>query len=40
LLHSELIEISHSELTAIFDRHELGTDNRDHLGTTIFFSSE
>jgi hypothetical protein len=30
----------HSELPAIFDRHELGTDNRDHLGTMIFFSSE
>lgn len=30
----------HSELTTIFDRHELGTGNRDHLGTMIFFSSE
>jgi len=29
-----------SELAAIFDRHELGTGNRDHLGTMIFFSSE
>jgi hypothetical protein len=30
----------HSELPAIFDRHELGTGNRDHLGTMIFSSSE
>jgi hypothetical protein len=39
-LHSELPAISRSELSRFLDRHRLGIDNRDHLGTMIFFSSE
>jgi SAM-dependent methyltransferase len=38
--HSELAAISRSELSRFFDRHRLGIDNRDHLGTMIFFTSE
>jgi hypothetical protein len=30
----------HSELARFIDRHQLGTDNRDHFGTMIFISSE
>src|SRR5687768_11104696 len=40
ITHSELIAISRSELPRFPDRHRLGTDNRDHLGTMIFISSE
>jgi hypothetical protein len=40
ITHSELIAISRSELGRFLDRHQLGTGNRDHLGTVIFISSE
>jgi len=34
------MKIVYSELSTIFDRHQLGMNNRDQLGTIIFFSSE
>jgi hypothetical protein len=37
---SELIAINRSELGRLFDRHQIGIVNRDHLGTMIFISSE
>jgi hypothetical protein len=37
---SELVAINRSEPRRFFDRHSLGIDNRDRLGTMIFFSSE
>jgi hypothetical protein len=40
ITHSELIAISRSEPGRFLDRHQLGIDNRDHLGTMIFITSE
>lgn len=40
IMHSELMSITGSEVEPVFDRHQLGTGNRDRLGTTIFIASE
>jgi len=40
ITRSEVIAISHSELTTILDRHRLGITDRAHPGTMIFISSE